>query len=1042
MTPHEFIRKWQAAQLSERSACQQHFLDLCDLLGQPKPAAADPEGTWYTFERGVRKTAIDDDDPPVIPAPDRSVIPAQAGIQILESEPSTTAGRGWADVWLRDHFGWEYKGKHKDLAAAYKQLLQYREDLQNPPLLIVCDLDRFEIHTNFTGTVKHVYKFSLAELAEPENLDILRRVFTDPGSLKPGLTAEAVTAQAAELIGQIADGMRQRGIPAHDAAHFLMKLMFSMFAEDIGLLKNKVFKQIIDAAAKPGATGAVRKLSQLLGQLFEAMAHGGNFGAEDVLRFNGGLFADAQVFDLSLDEINTLQFINTLDWSSVEPSVFGTLFERILDPDKRSQIGAHYTGRADIETLLQPVVMQPLRREWDAVKAECDALWLKVQEASRKETAKGGRRRSLTPKQSPAGKKLDNQLRDFTHRLEDVTILDPACGSGNFLYVALNLLLDLNKEVISYAAQKGVTVFPSVRPTQLLGIEINVYAQELASVVIWIGYLQWMHDNGFTPQLDPVLEPFESIRQMDAILDPSDPETPREPKWEDAEFIVGNPPFLGSSRIWEELGRDNQQRLWELYDGRVAGSADLCCYWFERARAQIKNGKSKRAGLLATQGIRGGVNRQVIDRIKVDGDIFFAESDRDWILDGANVHVSMIGFDDGSEAIRVLDGQVVTEIHSNLTAHADITKAQQLASTFGISFRGTQKSGAFNVPDALAQSWLSQPNPNSRPNSDLLRPWINGTAIVQRVASQWIIDTGVGTKLEAVCLYESPFQHILEFVKPERDKNKRDFRRDHYWLHAETAPGMRQALQDKTRFLVTPRVSKYRVFAWYDSVVLADDGIYVFARDDDYFLGLMHSRPHEVWARAQGTQLRERESGFRYTPTSCFETFAFPNATDVQHQAIASVAKELDTLRNNWLNPPEWTRTEVLEFPGSVDGPWKRYIDPATVPNNPRQSRGLPGPSNCAATSDTSSAPGSAGGSIGTVLYPRLVPKDEECARELKKRTLTNLYNERPTWLDLAHKKLNTAVFAAYGWDPTISDDDLLAKLLALNLERAASQGA
>jgi hypothetical protein len=211
-------------------------------LGQPKPAAADPEGTWYTFERGVRKTAIDDDDPPVIPA--------KAGIQSRDPETPTTAARGWADVWLRDHFGWEYKGKHKDLAAAYKQLLQYREDLQNPPLLIVCDLDRFEIHTNFTGTAKHVYKFSLAELAEPENLDVLRRVFTDPQSLNPGQTAEAVTAQAAELIGQIADGMRQRGIPAHDAAHFLMKLMFSMFAEDIGLLRNKVFKQIIDAVSR------------------------------------------------------------------------------------------------------------------------------------------------------------------------------------------------------------------------------------------------------------------------------------------------------------------------------------------------------------------------------------------------------------------------------------------------------------------------------------------------------------------------------------------------------------------------------------------------------------------------------------------------------------------------------------------------------------------------------------------------------------------------------------------------------------------------
>jgi hypothetical protein len=195
MTPHEFIQKWQAVQLTERAACQQHFLDLCDLLGQPKPAEADPEGAWYTFERGVRKTE---------------------------------GGSGWADVWMRGHFGWEYKGKHKDLAAAYKQLLQYREDLENPPLLVVCDLDRLEIHTNFTGTVKHVHAFGLADLADPKNLDVLRRVFTDPESLRPGQTTEGVTKQAAELIGQIADGMRVRGIPARDAAHFLMKLMFSI----------------------------------------------------------------------------------------------------------------------------------------------------------------------------------------------------------------------------------------------------------------------------------------------------------------------------------------------------------------------------------------------------------------------------------------------------------------------------------------------------------------------------------------------------------------------------------------------------------------------------------------------------------------------------------------------------------------------------------------------------------------------------------------------------------------------------------------------
>jgi type II restriction/modification system DNA methylase subunit YeeA len=425
--------------------------------------------------------------------------------------------------------------------------------------------------------------------------------------------------------------------------------------------------------------------------LFEAMSTGGYFGADEVLHFNGGLFADAHVIELRPDEIRNLIDANGRDWSSVEPSIFGTLFERTLDPNKRSQIGAHYTSRTDIETLLQPVVMQPLRREWDAVKADCEKLWAKVQESSRKSTGKGGRRGTIPAKQSPAGKKLEKHLRDFTHRLEDVTILDPACGSGNFLYVALNLILDLNKEVISYGAQRGITLFPSVRPTQLLGIEINEYAQELASVVIWIGYLQWMHDNGFTPQLDPVLEPFESIRRMDAILDVSDPGKPREPEWPAAEFIVGNPPFLGGKLMRAHLGNEYMESVFKVWDGNVRPEADLCCYWFEKARAQIERKKSNRAGLLATQGIRGGANRETLKRLKDTGDIFFAESDREWILEGANVHVSMVGFDGGDEPHRVLDGRPTALINSNLTATADITQAKRLAENAASVLWATRK---------------------------------------------------------------------------------------------------------------------------------------------------------------------------------------------------------------------------------------------------------------------------------------------------------------------------------------------------------------
>ncbi len=653
MTPQEFIHKWKLVNLSERSACHQHFLDLCELLGQPKPAAADPEGAWYTFERGVNKS---------------------------------DGKKGWADVWMRGHFAWEYKKKHRDLTAAYGQLQLYRDALENPPLLVVCDLDRFEVHTNFTNTVKQVFAFNLDNLGEPAHLDVLRKIFTAPDALRPAQTTAEITQTIAERFAALADGLRARKVEAHHAAHFLMKLMFCMFAEDIGLLEGKLFGRIL-AGSRRDPTGLSRRLSKL----FEAMAQGGEFGADIVRHFNGGLFADAEVIDFTWDEIEELIRVNDSDWSNVEPSIFGTLFERTLDPAKRSQIGAHYTSRDDILTLLEPVLMTPLRREWEQVKAQCAEVWLKVQEGARGEGKKSQATR--------ARKAFDKLLVDYLDRLANVKILDPACGSGNFLYVAINLLLDLEKQVISFGSQYDFSWLPHVRPTQLLGIEINPFAQELAQVVIWIGYLQWMHQNGFIAPSDPVLAPFENIQNKDAILDLSDPENPKEPDWPAAEFIVGNPPFLGDKRMRGELGDTYAEKLRDLYSSRIPGQSDLCCYWFEKARVQILNGTAKRVGLLATQGIRGGANRICLKRIIKSGGIFFAESDRDWFLEGATVHVSIVGFDDGTQLEKILDGKPVQLIHSNLGGDAaDITSAMKLSENTGIGFVGAKKRRLWTSP--------------------------------------------------------------------------------------------------------------------------------------------------------------------------------------------------------------------------------------------------------------------------------------------------------------------------------------------------------
>jgi len=459
-----------------------------------------------------------------------------------------------------------------------------------------------------------------------------------------------------------------------------------------------------------------------------------------------------------------------------------------------------------------------------------------------------------------------------------------------------------------------------------------------------------------------------------------------------------------------ELGDEYVDALRGLYADRIPGQSDLCCYWFEKARAQIEKGVCQRAGLLATQGIRGGANRTCLDRIKRTGDIFWAFSDREWILEGATVHVSMVGFDDGTAKDRLLDGALVAVIHSNLSGGAEaapvMTDARPIAENANLCFLGVMKAGPFDVPETLALQMAALPNPHGLPNSNVLRPRLTARDILQRSEVGWIIDLGCYAEPSTASLYEAPWEYLNAHVKPTRVGNRRIRLAERWWIHGESRPGLRRCLEGLHRFIVTPEVSKHRIFVWLDAVYLADHQTRAFPRSDDYFFGVLHSRIHELWARAQGTQLRERESGFRYTPTTCFETFPFPQPSEGQLTAIAEAAAELDRLRSNWLDPGEWVREEVLEFPGSIDGPWARYVHDANAKV------------------------------IGTVRFPRLVPRDEECARKLAKRTLTNLYNERPKWLDLAHRKLDEAVCAAYGWEPDIKDEAILAGLLALNRER------
>lgn len=455
-------------ELKERSAAQEHFIDLCSLFEHPTPAMDDPTGERFCFEKGAAKHG---------------------------------GGDGFADVWKRGFFGMEYKGKHKDLNAAYDQLLRYRDALENPPLLIVCDLDRIIVHTNFTGTVSATHDIPLEGLAEPRNIEILRAVFHHPETLRPGQTSVTITQQAARHLAEIAAALRQRGLDPAAVAHFLDRIVFCLFAEDIGLLPDMVFTRMVEKSGREP-----ERFGKQLGQLFDAMASGGDFGLESVRRFNGNLFDDRTVLELTADDITRIAAATKLDWSAVDPSIFGTLFERGLDPAKRAQLGAHFTSREDIELVVDAVVMVPLRREWDACRQAVKKIV---------DTAKPGSWKK-------AKAQAESLLHQFLDRLRTVRILDPACGSGNFLYVALLRLKDLEKEVaVLFPSQNGLDTFlPGVDPSQLYGIEINEYAHDLAQMTVWIGWLQWIHVNGFGFPEDPVLRPLtDNIRLMDAIVD-------------------------------------------------------------------------------------------------------------------------------------------------------------------------------------------------------------------------------------------------------------------------------------------------------------------------------------------------------------------------------------------------------------------------------------------------------------------------------------------------------------------------------------------
>lgn len=993
MTSLQFVEKWRDAELRERQGSQMHFIELCELLDEPRPDQ--PEA--YCFERGVEKAG---------------------------------GGDGWADVWRKGCFAWEYKGKHANLAAALRQLQTYTLDLQMPPYLVVSDMDRIVVHTNWNNTVSETHTWLLDDLLDASKRDLLKQVFNGSERLKPTISPQELTAKAAQRFGDIGRRLQERKHDPRSVAHFLNRLIFCMFAEDAGLLPNKLFSRMMQAVEKqPEAASAQMR------ELFAKMHKGGFFGEHKIDWFNGGLFDGEDVLPLEVIDLKEIaKTADEHDWSEIDPAIFGTLFEQALKATReRPALGAHYTDREKILKIVDPVITRPLMAEWAIAHTEIAAIIEDVRAADVEEKAireEASAQLKADPKAAKAGEEArrkrttalrarrskaiaagKDRLDSFLDRLSKFRVLDPACGSGNFLYVALHALHDIERRAHGDVLRLGLEPPPlRVSVKQLRGIEIERYAAELARVTLWIGDLQWLKKNGYLPDRRPILDSLDQIEERDALLDRSKGPQPKdwsEAEWPETDVIIGNPPFVGGKLMLRQLGAEYTDRVREVFD-TLPGFTDFVCYWFEKARKQLLSAKAARAGLVATKAIAKNTNLPVMKAISRDLQIFDASANEPWALEGAAVRVALICFGPASQAEKRLNGVVVEGINPDLTTGLDLTRASALSENAGASALGIQNSGPLDIPGEVAREWLSLPsNLNGRPNSDVLRPYLNGEDLVSRSRDYWEIAFPDGLSEAEASLYAAPFEYLrtaryspigneeLSFSEYRRTTPSQN---PHWWEPHRSRRQMRDKVASFDRYLGTPETAEHRVFTWLKHPVLADKSVIVICRGDDVAFGILHSRIHECWATRIGNRMGQGNQR-RYNSSFVFETFPFPGgltpnipaseyANDPRAIAIANAARELNVKREVWLNPPEW----VERVPEVVAG------------------------------------------------YPdRIVPKDEDAAKKLKDRTLTKLYNERPAWLDHLHKTLDAAVAAAYGWPADLSDEEILERLFKLNQERTAA---
>lgn len=1016
----EFLTKWHGREGGAERANYALFLtEFCQVLGLPVPAPASAgESRTYQFEAFVRHSEAGE------PAGTGRIDLYKPGHFILEAKQSRLAAKATPDLLsaaglepaAASPAGPRYDALMRDArlqAERYARALPASEGW--PPFLIVCDVGRaFDLYFDWSGMGKDYgpfpnrqsFRIGLLQLRDPAVQAMFRAIFTDPRSIDPRLQAVAVTRDVSRRLALVSmnleddqrerlrrAGPAERSLVIEGTALYLMRILFCMFAEDVGLLPKQAFQKFLEACLPPAGADAdvpadTKRFTLGLQELWGLMARPGGeryclaLGCE-VGYFNGGLFDAPQVLPLGRNEIERLVDAAAKQWQRVEPAIFGTLLEQALVPEERAKLGAHYTPRPYVERLVEATIMDVLRAEWAAVQAQVAAA----------------------PDPAPVAA--------FHARLLALRILDPACGTGNFLYVAMELLLRLEGEVLTLLAELGAPAAPGIGPHQFLGLELNPRAAVIAELVLWIGWLRWRIANDPSAVPEPVLRRTDAINfgrpgGYDALLARTDSgevdfANPRPALWPDADFIVGNPPFIGKGAAMRgALGDDYCEALWRAYPD-MPRSADFVMFWWDRAATLLRGGggRLKRFGLVTTNSITGSFNRRVVQRhLSAGVALTFAIPDHPWTkvaADAAAVRIAMTAAQAGTgigALLRVMTEakldtdapEIETElqagvINANLTVGADVGSVVPLRANAGMSCNGMMLAGqGFKLTRKQAADFLAFDGEAAKP---VIRPYVGGSDLVQRPAGNFVIDLFGIAEADARRTLPTVYSHLLATVKPERDANRRAAFRNRWWVFGEPRRTFRPALAGLPRYIGTTETAKHRIFQFLPVETVPDHMVIAIALSDAFHLGVLSSRIHLEWTLRAGGWLGVGNDN-RYNKSLVFDPFPFPDPTPAQRTAIAELAEELDATRKIvQAEHPDITLTGLYNLVEKLRA--------------------------------------------GTAL----TTAEADTARRARAAIILEL-----------HRRIDAAVAAAYGWPADLAPAEIVARLVALNAERAAEEAA